>query len=250
MTAPADYGFLRRPVWLAGIVLALAAIVLFVALGFWQLRRLDEKRAFNELVEDRLAAPTVELDALLAEAGGDPEAIRFRRTRVTGTFAAAEEVLLAGRSYRGQPGYHVLTPFVIDADRAVLVDRGWVPFDIAGPPVPLAPPGRSLTLSGIVDTNRYGRTFGSPGPDGRVTRIGSVDLARLDEQTAADLLPVYVTLDGVAGDTPQPVPVGPAPLGEGPHLAYAVQWVLFAVVVLIGFPVLAYRTARVARRSR
>jgi len=51
----------------------------------------------------------------------------------------------------------------------------------------------------------------------------------------------------VASEDPAPA-VAPAPeprpaLDEGPHLSYALQWVVFAIGALVGFVVLARRTA-------
>ncbi len=48
---------LLRPRWLVGTIIAVVLIVLFVNLGFWQLRRLDEKRDRNAAIEDRGSQP-------------------------------------------------------------------------------------------------------------------------------------------------------------------------------------------------
>src|SRR5690606_20888292 len=73
----------------------------------------------------------------------------------TGTYDPQDEVLLRGRSLDGQPGYHVLTPLVLDATagalagRALLVERGWVPYDMDRVPVEAAlPPAGSVTVRG------------------------------------------------------------------------------------------------------
>lgn len=249
-----DYGFLRRPWWLAGIVVGLVAIGVFVLLGIWQLGRLESRRSFNELLTSRLEAPAMDIDQLAARAGAEPDAVRYRRTTATGVYEAESEVLLAGRSYLGQSGYHVLTPLVLGDGRAVLVDRGWVPLDVSGPPaVEYPPPTGTVTVVGIADTGPGGRNFGSPGTDGRVARVGAIDLEQLDDQIAASLHPLYLTLEGSTGAAASsPVPSGPTVLGDGPHLGYAGQWFLFAAVVAVGFPILVYRTARVrpGRRER
>jgi len=58
-------------------------------------------------------------------------------------------------------------------------------------------------------------------------------------------LPVYVQL--LEQDPPQPgsipaVVALPEP-SEGSHRGYAVQWFLFALVVVVGYPILVWRTA-------
>ena len=59
------YRFLFTPKWLAFHLLVVVAIVTMVNLGFWQLRRLDERKEFNATVEARYDEPPVPLDALL-----------------------------------------------------------------------------------------------------------------------------------------------------------------------------------------
>lgn len=243
------YRFALRPRWLLGHVLAVAAVVGFVSLGFWQLRRLDDRREFNAVVARRGDAPVRPLAALLRAAEGNARSLRWRRATVTGTYDTGAEVLLTARSRAGRPGHHVLTPLVTGDDGAVIVDRGWVPYQVAGPPVRrAAPPGGCVTIHGVVftgtATDRYGRT-GS----GRLEFVSEVDLARLAGPSPAALAPVYVQLRRQSPPQPGPFPA-PAELPaltEGPHLSYAGQWFLFAAVVAVGYPVLLARTAREQR---
>src|SRR5690606_12189944 len=92
--------FWLRPKWVFGHVLCLFLIVLFVNLGFWQLRRLDEKQARNALIEARTDAAPIDLaDALAA----GPEAARYRRVVATGRWLPDDTVLIRSRSLDGAP---------------------------------------------------------------------------------------------------------------------------------------------------
>ena len=62
--------FLLRPRWLLSHLFVVALVVAMVGLGFWQLRRLDEKRDRNELIESRREQPVVPVGALLAPGPG------------------------------------------------------------------------------------------------------------------------------------------------------------------------------------
>ncbi len=64
---PPDYSFLWKPRWILSHVFILALVVTFVNLGFWQLRRLDERRTYNALVESRQDLPAATVDELLPE---------------------------------------------------------------------------------------------------------------------------------------------------------------------------------------
>ena len=72
------YRFLLRPRWIAFTVVVVTAIVVMVNLGFWQLRRLDERRAFNDAVAARIDQTAVDLDELVPPdaAVGDDDARR------------------------------------------------------------------------------------------------------------------------------------------------------------------------------
>jgi surfeit locus 1 family protein len=233
-------GFLRSPVWVAGHALALAVVVAFVNLGLWQLRRLDEVREHNATVSARLAEPPRPLATVLADVGADAEELAYRRVTVSGQYRPDEEILLSTRSYRGAPGHHLLTPLETAAGEGVIVDRGWVPYELDDPPVAAAAPGSGeVTVTGVLFPPQ-------PSPSGgrdRVEFLRQVDLDRLGRQVSIDLAPVYV----LAQDEPSqalPRPAELPTLDEGNHLSYAVQWFLFAGVVAVGYPLLIRRRIR------
>ena len=117
--------FLLRPRWLAGLGLVILVAVSFSWLGLWQLDRLDQRRAYEDLVAERLAAPPSPLVDVLEACPATT--CRFRRVVAEGTFDPAHEVILYGRTQSGQTGNHVLTPLILEDGTAVAVDRGWVP---------------------------------------------------------------------------------------------------------------------------
>lgn len=242
------FAFTRRPWWLLGHVVAVIAIIVFVFLGFWQLRRHDERREFNELLEARLEAPAVPLEDLVAHYGEDGEALDLRRVEVTGPYLVADEVILRNRTQSGRSGHDVLTPIETTNGRAIIVNRGWVPIDVEGPPVVGAePPAGPVVVTGIVRATQERGSFGPVDPaTGRLDRIARVDVERLQQQIATDLYPFSIQLDNQSPAQEQGFPIPqPLPVAEsGPHLSYAVQWFVFAAVVAIGYPILLWRTSR------
>ena len=211
-----------------------------VRLGFWQLERLDERHALNAELAAALASRPTALTDLLAE-----NDITYRRVTVEGTWDARHEVILFGRSLEGRPGNHVLTPLTFAEDRAVLVDRGWVPSDVRAPPVTgdaAAPPG-DVTVEGIVLPSDDGETDAAGGA--LPTQIRRVDVAALDAAIPSELVAgVYVLLEGQTPSRGRPIPAPFPATSEGPHLSYAIQWFTFAAIAVVGYGLLVRRARR------
>ena len=75
------YRFLLRPLWILSHLFVIGVVVLMVNLGFWQLRRLDERRTANAEVTSAMALPAEPLSALVpagvAATHADVEAVKF-----------------------------------------------------------------------------------------------------------------------------------------------------------------------------
>src|SRR6187551_2109779 len=181
----------------------------------------------------RGALPPVDL------ATADPESLPYAHVTVTGSYDPSHEIVLSGRSYQGMAGNHILTPLVLQDGRAVLVDRGWVPLDVASPPVTgaAAAPTGHVTASGLaLPPDSISSSPVSPAPS-VVTRID------LGVALPYGLVPVYVLLQtqDPAQASGSPIPGVPPALDEGPHLSYAIQWFAFATIAIVGCAVLLRR---------
>jgi surfeit locus 1 family protein len=251
-----SWRFALTPKWIVRHVLVVALVVTMLLLGFWQLRRLDDKRDHKALVEARQEAPVAEVrDLLSADAAVDDptvEHVLYRTVRAAGTYLADATVVVENRTFNGAPGGWVLTPLLLDDDTAVIVNRGFIGFDREGAIVPPAPSAGRVTVEGLLFPSQQRGRFGAIDPEaGELTVLARVDLDRYEVQLDADLLPAYVQL--VTSDPPeepaepgQPelVALGPPELDEGPHLAYAVQWFIFSTIAAGGYVLLLRRMAR------
>jgi surfeit locus 1 family protein len=236
---------LLRPRWVVLHVIIAIAVPLFVIAGFWQLRRLDERRAINRSITERADERVRPLADVLA--AGDPD---HRPVHVAGTYDTDEEVVLIGRpGPDGIEGSHVLTPLITD-DGTVLVDRGWVPPGMEDPPLrEAAPADDDVTAVGILlRTEGNPRLASGEGEHGGI--VDRVDVARL--ASGADdrfVTTAYYVL--LRSQEPPPAelprPVEPRRPGEGPHLGYAVQWFLFVPTLLVVYVLLLRQQVRRAR---
>jgi surfeit locus 1 family protein len=117
----------RRLRWWVVTLSALVAMGVTASLGRWQLSRAAEKQAQQAVLDARADEPELDHDDLLKLQYPLPEALMHRRVYLQGFWRPQYTVWLENRSHHGQAGYWVLTPLQLDADTAVLVQRGWAP---------------------------------------------------------------------------------------------------------------------------
>jgi surfeit locus 1 family protein len=243
--------FLRTPRWIAFTVFAFLLAGLCFRLAFWQLDRLDGRRYYNDLFRAGMEHAPQPVESLVD--GTEPGPLTFRRVSATGRYDPSGETVLYGRPLDGRPGNHVLTPLILEDGRAVVVDRGWVPFEPTYPPIPASSaPSGTVSITGLLEGGTHLADSPAVKSDAdRITVLSRVDLEALQAQLPYELLPVYISLR--TQSPPQgelPVPEPPPELTDGPHLGYALQWFVFGTIALIGWAILVRREAKAPRRTR
>ncbi len=236
------YLFKRR--WILTSLLVLAASVVMVRLGFWQLDRLAGKRAYIASAQAALVAEPLQISGNET----DLKAADYlnRPATVSGEYDFEHEVLLKNKFFGNQPGFHLLTPFrIAGSQRALLVDRGWIPLDEAtsGDLNAFQEPAVQ-TISGRIEPEdlRPRQAESTVVTDNQWYRL---DLAGIQAQMPYELLPFYVALTPSDDHTALPNRNPPEIiLDEGPHLGYAIQWFLFALVVPVVYAVQVRRMDR------
>ncbi len=218
------------------VVGALLSAGLCVRLGLWQLGRLREKQALNAALAAAREGPP------LAVSGDPPPAgsALARPLRVTGRFDETRQFLLSGRLHDGEPGVGVVTPMLpAGSGTAILVDRGWLPAADAATARPQDhPEAGERTVLGMAEA--LPRGAGGPPPRPLAgDRVALWSLRGLDADSIASRLP-YPLAPYVLRALPEPgspaLPrrTAPRPHDTSVHLGYAIQWFLFAAIVLGG----------------
>jgi len=229
-----------------GAVFLLTMAALCVRLGFWQLDRLEQRRARNAAVLAARDQPPVALDsARFAAVAADPGAYDWRPAEAAGTYHHAGDLLLRGRSRDGRPGVHLVSPLVLADGRVVMVDRGWVPAaDAASADADAYRTSGPVRVSGLLRAMRADPDRGLPaaGRAGADSSWRRIDLGAARERAPGEVLPLYLQRLPASADPPSPPLAEAAPgLSEGNHLSYAVQWFSFAAIAVVGLLILARR---------
>ncbi|MGK5080694.1 SURF1 family protein [Janthinobacterium sp. HLX7-2] len=235
------------------LVVMLLLVALGISLAQWQQRRANEKVARAARLEaGNLAAPLVLTAAPLLAA--DAQAIEFRRVTVTGHFVPAWTVYLDNRPYKGQAGFHVLTPFQIDGSRMhVLVAQGWLPRNnVERTRIPAySTPSGSVTIAGIARLNAgHVMELGTALPLAPQAIVQNADIAQLAHASGLALQPLIfeqtVDVGQAAAPATSALPVRdwPAPdLGADKHRGYAFQWYALALMAFLFFVFTGFRRA-------
>jgi surfeit locus 1 family protein len=243
MTQPANRS---AWLWIITTIVAIAGVGVLIRLGNWQLDRLEWRRAFNERVTTQMSQPPLDLNqATLPDGLYDME---YRQAVVSGVYDHTQEVLLRNHVWDNRPGYRVLTPLQINgSEQAVLVDRGWIPFDEADNLSIYEEPGL-VQVEGMIRRPQTRPDIGGvPDPtlapgESRLSAFNIVNIERLQEQVDVELLPVYVQQAPDQAHTRLPYRSLPEiEITEGPHFGYALQWFAFAALLGFGYPLFAYR---------
>jgi len=239
--------------WAIYIALAVVFAIACAFLSHWQFSRNEERSHQLALVAQNYDADPVPLaEAIPAGDELDPQD-EWHPVTLTGEYLADEQLLVRNRPHGGTSAFEVLVPFRLDDGRVLLVDRGWVPpgDDQPEPDAVPAPPVGDAT---VVVRLRPGEALPSSGrsaPEGQVPTINLDLIADTIPSDDGDALErsaygVMVTEDPAQASVPNALE---APSDDpGPHLSYAIQWIMFAIMgfIFIGYVI---RTERKHRRE-
>lgn len=224
-------------------LITLLLVPLFVYLGYWQFNRFSEKNKIQLELESRINEPTM-IHWPLSE---DLSTYRYRQLQISGQFLNEHNILLENQIFKGQVGYHVLTPFLVDKeDKICLIDRGFIPQGKTRqdlPPIPAISGKISITAILNFPSRKLQLKENAIEFTSWPLRVSNIDLRKLSKIFSSDLCPFILQLNpkdpyGFA------IPPLTIPVPASRHLAYAIQWFIMAIAVFIYYLFINIRHAR------
>ena len=195
----------------------------------WQYQRGIDRHERNNAIEAALLLPAMNLQDVKENAA----AFEWRTIETTGEFDGQNQILLKNRYFEGVYGYEVLTRFQLLDGRNLWVDRGWVKAgkDARTAPVITSIPKGEVTIKARLRLDRslpQGAFFALPA-------TGAGMISKLNAQSGLKSEGFYLDLIGGEDLLLKPkVPAQIPELSDGPHLAYALQWIFFAGLIGYG----------------
>lgn len=208
---------------------------LTLGLGFWQLDRAEQKRTIQQSLQAQQDLPPIKIHSEQDLANMESDRLHFREVSLFGAFDGEHVWVLENKVLQGRLGVHIVQPFLLRDNVAVLVDRGWVPLGPDRTSVPqlndlssvadtvrgrLVKPTQNTLLNDQVIEGRWPR---------RILQITPVQLA---EQLENTLLPWVLQIE--PEDPSAYTAVWSATtMPARKHLGYAVQWFSMALALAV-----------------
>ena len=219
----------REPFAYFKSLVALTLIILCLIAAQWQYQRGVDRHARNAIIEKHIALAPTSLDSVK----DSPLAAEWQSVTTQGVFDPTKQILLKNRYSEGFYGFEVLTLFTTPNNDRFWVDRGWVKAGAAATIAPTIapPPTTPVSITGRLRLDSSlprGSFFALPAD-------GSGLISKLDAQSQLDTEDYYIDL--LSGSESSLTPAVPAQLPElsdGPHMAYALQWLFFGGLVIYG----------------
>jgi surfeit locus 1 family protein len=221
-------------------IFTLLLLPLLLSLGMWQLDREQDKRAMQARYEQR----SVETPVALADIDWSDPDLGWLRIETRGSFDTDRQFLLDNRIFESRVGYEVITPLRTSAG-LLLVNRGWIAqgssrqdlpeLPLSGSPVSVnavfyVPSGEVMMLGSGIE----------PGTGTWPEVIQRLDLDLMSVMLEEEVLPLTARLEtsspGLLQANWQAINMQPET-----HRAYAVQWFMMALVLVILYFMFSFR---------
>jgi surfeit locus 1 family protein len=207
---------------------------ILINLGLWQSNKADIKQKLQDMYDQRASNDLIHIGGELLNV----EELRYSPVEARGYYEPAYQILLDNQIYKGQAGYHVITPLHISGSNLrVLVNRGWVPVGADRNILPVIDtPQNEVEISGIVHD-----------PSGKYMELAHTAIAKnswqkvwqnLDLKIYKNLVPFPLQPFTILMDSTNLsggyIRYWPKPnTGLEVNRGYAVQWYLMSIALVI-----------------
>ena len=193
-------------------------ILVFIALGSWQIIRLNWKNNLILEIEESLKNPPVELSKSNAE--------NYLKIKTSGSIDFENQIYLYNLNDNGVPGFEVINPFSVDG-KNYLINRGWIPFDKKDKPeINLV---NQNTIVGTLKTQPKANSF-KPKNDIKKNYWFTLDRDDIFKYTGKKFSKYIIYLNG---DYSLPKPKVVTAKISNNHKKYAITWFSMAISILL-----------------
>lgn len=213
-------------------VFALAAIIILISLGNWQLNRLSQKKHFIQAIEANIKNPPINVDTI------SDNIELYTKIGLEGNFLEDKNIFLYGKRSASpeKDGYYLLSPFKTINNDILLISRGWITQSTKDDFSKYEQHTETIKIIGITLPNEK-KSFLVPENDIKKNIWFNIDLNMAQEAVGINIANFYLMqIDS------QDLPNGGKPLStnylnkvRNDHMEYAITWYSLAACLFILF---------------
>jgi cytochrome oxidase assembly protein ShyY1 len=214
----------------------------FQALSNWQWHRLQDRQIANIAIQEQIDKEPVAISEILISGDASrtvPDHSQWRTVELSGAWLSADQVLVRKKSLESDLGLWVVTPLKLADGTVVMVNRGWTAAAnsaIDSPVVAEVPVGTIEVLGRLREVTERTKPAPTDLPDGQVDRV--IPLEIIDSPETLSNAYVEMTASRPESKSSE-IRTLPAPeVTEGAHRSYAIQWMFFEIMTVIGWIIL------------
>lgn len=210
-------------------LVALLLIVGCIWAAQWQFNRGVDRHARNAVITSHTSMQPVALSTV----SKNPTEHEWQNVTVSGRFDPTDQILLRNRYFEGVYGFQLLTRFRSVDSGSFWVDCGWVK---AGDTATEAPQLPKISTELVTISARLRLDTSLPrGAFFAIPQSGEGLISKANAQSGSADEPFYLDLlDPKPLDGVKFIPAQLPELSDGPHMAYALQWIFFGGLVVYG----------------
>jgi cytochrome oxidase assembly protein ShyY1 len=225
----------------------------FQALSNWQWHRLQDRQVVNAEIQAQINKEPVPITELIVDTNGAksvPEDSQWRTVEITGVWLQDNQVLVRKKSLESDLGLWVVTPLQLSDGTIVMINRGWTAAAnsaVDSPVVSDVPVGTIEVLGRLRDVTERTKPAPTDLPEGQVDRIVPTEI--VDSPDTLTNAYVEMTASRPESRTSE-IRTLPAPeVTEGAHRSYAIQWIFFEIMTVIGWIILVRNEVKEQRKA-
>ena len=216
--------------WLS--IVSILIFAMLISFGTWQVKRLFWKESLIENYLTQSQSNPITDPAELEKSSIN----EFKSIGILGRFIHSNEIYITGKTYEGNAGFHVITPFIMENNKIVLINRGWVSESYKNPDKRKFSLTKGLVkLKGII---RYPQKKGYfvPENDGEngfwFTIVPNQIFDFINIISNKTINDYYIDALRVGEKLTLPIGVDGKPKFRNQHLSYAITWYGLALSLL------------------
>ena len=224
----------------------------FQALSNWQWHRLSDRQIYNVQIQEQIDKAPVLIEEVVTTTGDAkvvPDHSQWRTVEMTGVWLQSDQVLVRKKSLESDLGLWVVTPLKLTDGTIVMVNRGWTAAAnsaVDSPVVADVPTGTIEVLGRLREVIPRTKPGPTDLPAGQVDRIIPLEIVDSPET----LTNAYVEMTASRPESKSAdIRTLPAPeVTEGAHRSYAIQWMFFEIMTVIGWIILVRNELKEQRK--